>query len=59
MVLANQTEIRTNFKKYLDIAATEEPVIVPRKGGLNVVILSEKEYSKLSDISMKYDAQNN
>lgn len=47
MIIANQTEIRKNIKKFFDMAVDEGAVIVPRKDGKNVVIISEKEYSKL------------
>lgn len=46
MIIVNQTEIRKNIKKYFDMAAEVEPVIVPRKDNKNIVIMSEEEYSK-------------
>lgn len=42
-------ELRQNIKKYLDIAYDGEPIIVPRKGNRNVVIISEpmfREYER-------------
>lgn len=47
-MIAKQAEIRANIKKYFDSAYEGEPVIVPRKMGKNVVIISEEEYNRLS-----------
>ncbi len=48
IMLAKQMDIRSNIKKFFDIAYEGEPVFVPRKGNRNVVILSESEYNRLS-----------
>ena len=48
MIIAKQIEIRNNIKEYFDTAYDGEIIIVPRKQGKNVVILSEKEYTKLN-----------
>ena len=48
-MIARQADVRSNMKKYLDIAYNGEPVIIPRKQGHNVVIISEEEYRRLSD----------
>ncbi len=46
-MIVKQADLRSNLKKYFDMALDEEPVFVPRKDDRNVVILSEKEYRKL------------
>ncbi|MBR5361307.1 MAG: hypothetical protein IK123_10495 [Lachnospiraceae bacterium] len=48
MMIAKQMDIRSNIKKFFDIAFEGEPVIVPRKQGRNVVIISENEYNRMS-----------
>ncbi len=48
MVIAKQMEIRANIKEYFDLAYDGNPVIVPRKGKKNVVIISEEEYNRLN-----------
>ena len=50
MTIAKQMEIRANIKKYFDIAYNGDPVIVPRKGNKNVVIISEEEYQSMQRI---------
>ncbi len=50
MTIAKQMEIRANIKKYFDMANAGEVVIVPRKQGKNVVIISEEEYNNLNRI---------
>ena len=47
MIATKPIEIRSNLKKYMDIAYDGEPVIVSRKQNRNVVILSEKEYNEM------------
>ena len=47
-MIAKQMDIRSNIKKYFDIAYAGEPVIVPRKEKKNVVIISEAEYNRLT-----------
>lgn len=49
MVIAKQMEIRANIKEYFDLAYDGNPVIVPRKGKRNVVIISEDEYNRLNE----------
>lgn len=46
-MIAKQAEIRANIKKYFDVAFEGEPVVVPRKQGRNVVIISENDYNRL------------
>lgn len=48
MLIAKQMEIRNNIKAYFDTAYEGEVIIVPRKHGKNIVILSENEYKKLN-----------
>ena len=50
MVVAKQMEIRSNIKKYFDMAYNGTPIIVPRKENHNVVIISENEYARLGHI---------
>ncbi len=47
MTIVKQMELRSNIKKYFDLAFGGEVVIVPRKENKNVVILSEQEYKEL------------
>ncbi|HCC34424.1 MAG TPA: prevent-host-death protein [Ruminococcaceae bacterium] len=48
MIAVNYTNARENFKKYCDAAVQDfETVIVTRKQGENVVIMSEAEYNNL------------
>lgn len=49
MLIAKQIEIRNNIKSYFDSAYDGEVIVVPRKQGKNIVIISEKEYLKLSN----------
>ncbi len=44
MILVKQMELRQNLKKYCDLVHEGEEVVVPRVGGRNVVIISEKAY---------------
>ncbi len=48
MLIAKQIEIRNNIKQYFDSAYDGEVIIVPRKNGRNIVIISENEYMKLN-----------
>ncbi len=50
MIKAKQMEVRSNIKKYFDIAYEGTAVVVPRKEGKNVVIISEEEYLRLGHI---------
>ena len=47
MTIVKQMDLRSNIKKYLDLAFSGETVVVPRKENKNVIILSEKEYKEL------------
>lgn len=47
MIATKQMDLRTNIKKYFDIAFSGEPVIVSRKENKNVVVISEHEYNEL------------
>ena len=48
MIIAKQMEIRDNIKSYFDSAYEGEVIVVPRKNGKNIVIISENEYTKLN-----------
>ena len=48
MIIAKQMDVRSNIKKYFDIAYEGEAVVVPRKEDRNVVIISEAEYNRLN-----------
>lgn len=50
MIIAKQIEIRDNIKKYFDLAFDGDTIIVPRKESKNVVIISENEYNRLTQI---------
>lgn len=47
MTIVKQMELRSNIKKYFDLAFGGEVVLVPRKENKNVVILSEQKYKEL------------
>ena len=47
MLIAKQMDIRSNIKKYFDMAFEGEAIVVPRKMERNVVIISENEYNRL------------
>jgi antitoxin YefM len=48
MIIAKQMEIRDNIKTYFDTAYEGEVIVVPRKNGRNIVIISENEYTRLN-----------
>ena len=50
-MIAKQMDVRSNIKKYFDMAFDGEAVIVPRKQGRNIVIISEDEYNRLNQAS--------
>ena len=50
-MIVKQMEIRSNIKKYFDMAYYGDPIIVPRKENKNIVIISEEEYSRLNEIA--------
>lgn len=47
MVIAKQMDLRSNLKKFLDMAYEGETIVVPRKERKNVVIISEEEYNRI------------
>ena len=47
-MIVKQAELRSNLKKYFDIAYEGDVVIVPRKDNKNVIIISEKDYNDLT-----------
>ena len=48
MLAVNYSNLRDNLKKYCDIANKDfETIIITRKSGGNVVMLSEEEYNNL------------
>jgi antitoxin YefM len=51
-MIARQMEVRSNIKKYFDMAYEGEVVIIPRKQDKNVVIISEAEYNRLRQGSL-------
>ena len=51
-MIARQMDVRSNIKKYFDMAYEGEAVIVPRKQDKNVVIISETEYNRLKQVSL-------
>ena len=46
MTIVKQMEIRDNIKKYFDMVYDGETIIIPRKNGRNVVIISENDYKE-------------
>ena len=46
-MIAKQMDVRSNIKKYFDLAYDGEPIIIPRKNDRNVVIISEVEYNRM------------
>ena len=46
-LIAKQMDVRSNIKKYFDMAHEGEIIIIPRKENKNVVIISEAEYDRL------------
>lgn len=47
MTIAKQMDVRSNIKKYFDMAFNGEPIIIPRKNNRNVVIVSEKDFKEM------------
>ena len=47
ITIARQVDVRSNIKKFFDMAYEGEALLVPRKENKNVVIISEKEYKEL------------
>lgn len=50
-MVVKQGELRSNLKKYFDIAVDEGPVLIPRKDNRNVVIISESGYREMAQAS--------
>lgn len=50
ITIARQVDVRSNIKKFFDMAYEGEALLVPRKENKNVVIISEKEYKELERI---------
>lgn len=48
MIITKQMDIRSNIKKYFDLAYNGEAVFVSRKQSKNVVIISEEKYNDLN-----------
>lgn len=48
MLIARQMDVRSNIRKYFDMAYNGEVIVIPRKQDRNVVIISEAEYYRLS-----------
>ena len=48
MTIVKQGEIRSNIKRYFDMAYDGEVIIVPRKQNRNIVIISEADYKALT-----------
>ncbi|MCR4798084.1 MAG: type II toxin-antitoxin system Phd/YefM family antitoxin [Lachnospiraceae bacterium] len=46
-MIVKQAELRSNLKKYFDLAYDGDTVIVPRRENKNVIIISEREYNDL------------
>jgi hypothetical protein len=57
-MIAKQMEVRSNIKKYFDLAYEGEPVIIPRKNDRNVVIISEVEYNRMQQFG-RFEAYSN
>ena len=51
MVFAKQVDVRSNMKKYFDMAYEGETIFIPRSHNKNVVIMSEAEYNSLRGAS--------
>jgi len=50
MQIATYSDIRKNFKDYLDKACNDfEPIFIKRKNGKNAVILCEEAYRSLDE----------
>ena len=47
ITIARQVDVRSNIKKFFDMAYDGAALLVPRKENKNVVIISEKEYKNL------------
>lgn len=47
MIATRPVDLRSNLKKYMDVAFHGEPVIISRPKNENVVMLSEEDYNNL------------
>ena len=48
MTIAKIADLRTNMKKYLDMAAEGEPIIIPRNNKY-IAIISSEDYELLEE----------
>lgn len=53
MIIANSTEVKNNFGRYLD-ASSREPVEVTKSGRRVAILLSTEEYDRLSTLEDAY-----
>ena len=50
ITVAKQVDVRSNLKKFFDMACDGVIIMIPRKENKNIAILSEKEYQELEKI---------
>lgn len=50
MIATRPLDLRSNLKKYMDVAFHGEPVIISRPKNENVVLVSEEDYNNLIKI---------
>ncbi len=50
MTLTKTMDVRSNMKKYFDLAFHGEPVLISRKKNENVAIVSEKDLNELPEL---------
>ena len=55
MTIVKQVDLRSNIKKYFDLAFSGENIIIPRKDNKNVVVISEKEYKEFEIFRNNYE----
>ena len=48
MIATKPLDLRSNLKKYMDVAFKGEPVVIARPKNENVVMVSEKDYNELT-----------
>ena len=53
MIVANSTEVKNNFGRYLDVSS-KEPVEVTKSGRRVAILLSTEEYDRLSALEDAY-----
>ena len=50
MIATNYTTLRDRMKSYFDQVTDEsEPLVVTRKGGANVIVISEETYNNMQE----------